>query len=208
MDICWVSLGLADPNLVAVRVWGLKEKVTVQREDYFQVLSLSNFQTVACTVGMASRIELSQIALPVSSFQDIYSSGYRLRKPGKLRNAEHERGTPVKQLCQGVAGKVDLLGIRYILEVLHLSTMTIFPRMPYRGFLVQRGLPCRNTFSSALECSSFTTIFLEVSFWDRNLRDLSKEPSIPHPHILKASNFLKGGSRRSQPVFLKKPMGC
>lgn len=60
----------------------------------------------------------------------------------------------------------------------------------------------------ALDCSGFTTILLALSFGDRNLRDLSREPSIPLPHLLKASNLLKGGSERSESVSWKRPMGC
>lgn len=145
----------------------------------------------------------------MSSFQDIYSSGYRLRKHGMLRRCtEHDRSSPVKHLCALGAGKVDLPGMRYILEVLHLRTMTVFPRVPYQVFQASVTHPAGTHCPLALDCSGFTTILLALSFGDRNLRDLSREPSIPLPHLVKASNFLKGVSEGSQPVSWKRPMGC
>lgn len=95
---------------------------------------------------------------------------------------------------------MDLLGMRYILEVLHLSTITAFSSIAYLGFLGQHGL---HTVLLLWAAAVSLLSLLTMSFGDKEImKDLGREPSITLPHLLKARNFtLKRVSESSQPVF-------
>lgn len=61
LGITWLN---RPQNHMAVRVWWLKERVIVQKEEYFQVLSLGHPQTTVCTAYKCKEASNWEISSP------------------------------------------------------------------------------------------------------------------------------------------------
>lgn len=152
---------------------------------------------------MASKIELFQIVLPLflvfKTFIPLDMGRANLASLGDAQSMTEALLSPVKQLCQGGGvGRVVLLGKKYVSSP--FKPHNCLPQNSiFRFFRPVWLIHC----PLALSCSNFTTVLLTMSFGNKEiLRDLCKEPSIPLPHLLKASNLpLKRGSESTQPVF-------